>query len=232
MPRATAAEWAVNTTVFGAGWIGKESDTGLEKEFDGVKYWSQLPYRNERPGLGPGHYGASQWNFPPTILFGGFDLSVFMRGYLIGMVLPCPRARKIYGLGINLKAGGAALTAGQNWLSLYQNGTYLGKTTDRSTQWGTAGFVAGNQGADINGGPIDVAAGDVVVGIVTNSTTNSAGQAPNVGVAIGGTGGGETTYQAGFKPCFYAGAGAYTTTPPATIPSTTALKEQIHAYYY
>ena len=47
----TSVQWASVNPVLQAGQIGRESDTGLSKEGDGVTAWSALPYGVPPPAV-------------------------------------------------------------------------------------------------------------------------------------------------------------------------------------
>lgn len=76
-------------------------------------------------------------------------------------------AESITSVTMYVASGGSVLTASQNLVALYQAGSLLGTTGDQSGTW-TSG---GEKVMALTGGPIAVAAGDLIIAFVCRGTT-------------------------------------------------------------
>lgn len=81
--------------------------------------------------------------------------------------LHLPEAAYVTNILLHVSTSGSGLTANQCRVGLFQNGTRLGECGDQSAVWNSTGVKT----MAIAGGPVQAAAGDVIVGLYANGTT-------------------------------------------------------------
>lgn len=116
----------------------------------------------------PQEQGLITWTYSPTAATQSAVLATAGTLYTFKMHMPTPAS--VTNIVVVLTAGGSSLTAGQCFGALYQNGQLLAQTADQATAWATSG----RKTMALTGGPISVAAGDVVAVLWFNGTTGPA----------------------------------------------------------
>jgi len=157
----------------------------------------------------PPDHSLISWTMDPSLASASTALTT--AGTLYAHKLHIPEATTVTSILMHVITAGVTLTAGRCFAALYQNNTLLGVTADQSGTWNSTGLKTMN----IAGGPVAVAAGDVVVGVWFNGTTGPAFlrgniNIPNMGIAA------MSNYRFGIANT------GLTTTAPNPIAATTA----------
>lgn len=115
----------------------------------------------------PQDHSLMYWQFDPATNMVG---STITSGTVSMSKLWVRRATTITNLAVSIATVGVTLTAGQNFLGLYDaTGTRLGVTADLTATWGTTGFKQSPLTA-----PVAVAAGPYWVAVLSNAATTPA----------------------------------------------------------
>lgn len=113
----------------------------------------------------PQDQGLITWTFEPSSATNGAVLSPAGTVHTFKMHVLAPVS--VTNIIICVATAGSTLTAGQCFGALYQNGTLIGVTADQATPWASTG----RKTMALVGGPFNITAGDVVVGLWYNGTT-------------------------------------------------------------
>jgi hypothetical protein len=116
--------------------------------------------------------GLISWAYDPSLITGTFTLTTAGTVYTVDLKV---NTTTITNVAYYITTAGATLTAGQNWVGVYQNGVLLGQSVPAATitQWLTTGYIVTPLAA-----PVNVQNGIITVAFVYNGTT-----APTLGIA-------------------------------------------------
>jgi|ERR1700754_98320 len=115
----------------------------------------------------PQDHGLMYWQFDPATNMVG---STITSGTVSMSKLWIRRAMTVTNLAVSVATVGVTLTAGQNFLGLYDaTGTRLGVTADQTASWGTTGYKQAALTV-----PVAVAAGPYWVAVLSNAATTPA----------------------------------------------------------
>jgi hypothetical protein len=152
-----------STQAASAGATGKAADAG---------------HAHPSPTYRPSDHGLITWAFDPAVSVSTSSvLSNAGTMYVVRLHMPVPAS--VTKIELHLVTAGVSLASGCI-AALYQGGSLLGQTADQSVAW--AG--TGQQHLAITGGPVAVAAGDVLVGLWFTGTTGPAPLRANSSAAI------------------------------------------------
>jgi hypothetical protein len=123
-------------------------------------------------------HGLITWAFDPAVSVSTSSV-LATAGTMYVVRLHMPVAASVTKIELHLVTAGSGLSSGCI-AALYQGGSLLGQTADQSAAW--AG--TGQQHIAITGGPVNVAAGDVFVGMWFTGTTGPAPLRGNSSAAV------------------------------------------------
>lgn len=114
----------------------------------------------------PSDYGLAAWSYDPIAPSGQL---VVPAGTVNMIKVKVTQPATITTMGLGVSVVGAAYTAGQNFIGLYDsNGTRLGQSTDQSTNWATSGWRRATLTA-----PVPVTPGFYYLSFLANFTSTA-----------------------------------------------------------
>lgn len=114
---------------------------------------------------GPSDHGLAVWAFDPVAASGN---QVLTAGTIYLNKVIVRQQVSVGNVVYTINVAGSGLTAGQNFLGLYNSsGTQVAVTGEQATNWGTAGTKT----TALVGGPFTLAAGFYYVAFLSNGTT-------------------------------------------------------------
>ena len=116
--------------------------------------------------------GLISWAYDPSLISGTFTLATGGTVYTTNLKV---NTATITNVAYHITTAGATLTAGQNFVGVYQNGALLNASVPAATitQWGSTGYTVTPLAA-----PVNVVNGIITVAFVFNGTTG-----PTLGTA-------------------------------------------------
>jgi hypothetical protein len=155
-------------------------------------------------------HGLISWAYDPAIISGTYTLATAGTLYTVDLKV---NTSTITNIAYHITTAGATLTAGQNYVGIYQGGTLLGASVPAATitQWGSTGYTSTPLAS-----PVNVSNGIVTVAFMFNGTTG-----PTLGTA--GTKGNNGLVAASSR---FATAATGATTPlPSSLGTKSALAQ-------
>lgn len=152
----------------------------------------------------PSDHGLLAWSYDPSLVVSSTALGT--AGTIYTVKLKIPRPMTVSNIITVVLSAGSSLTAGQCFVSLYQNGALKGTSADQQSAWGSPGVKT----AAIT--PVDLIPGIAIVGMWFNGTTGPAiGRGASTSTNIGNVGLSSTNSRYGTADT------GRTTTAPSTL---------------
>lgn len=112
----------------------------------------------------PDDYSWIGWSFDPVIIQNPIN-SITGTVYMMAIIVRVQTT--VTNIITNISLAGSSLTAGQNFVGLYDNtGNRLGVSADQTTAWGSIGLKT----APLVGGPVVIAPGKYWIAFLANGT--------------------------------------------------------------